>query len=66
MQLDQPNLGVSREYLVKGLSDKIVQSYHAYQIDTAILYGAKNSTAHSEMKEVLDFEFALAEVNKLN
>lgn len=50
---------------MKGLSDKLVQAYHSYQIDTAIIYGADEAAARIEMKEVLDFETALARVNNL-
>jgi hypothetical protein len=40
-----------------------VQAYHAYQVDMAVLYGADRSRAEKEMREVLDFEFALANVS---
>jgi len=53
----------SREYLIKGLDDPIVQAYHSYQVDSAVLYGARQICAELQMKEVLEFEFALANVN---
>lgn len=62
-QIDQPALGLSREYLIKGLSDKLVQAYHSYQIDTAVIYGANRTEAEQEMKDVLEFEISLANVN---
>jgi hypothetical protein len=55
-------LGLSREYLVKGFENPIVQAYHAYQVDMAVLYGADRTRAEKEMREVLDLEFALANV----
>jgi hypothetical protein len=64
LQIDQAALGLSREYLVKGMENKIVQAYHAYQVDMAVLYGANRSRAEKEMKDVLDFEFALANVSR--
>jgi hypothetical protein len=61
--VDQPNLGVSREYFIKGLNDSIVESYHKYQVDTAILYGSEPSVAAADMKEALEFENMLAQVS---
>ena len=55
-------MGLSREYLTKGLENPIVQAYHSYQVDLAVLYGADRKVAEKEMKDVLDFEFALADV----
>lgn len=63
-KLDQPSLGLSREYLIKGLSDKLVEAYHNYQVDTALIYGADETAAKKEMKEALDFETSLAKVKK--
>lgn len=64
-QIDQAALGLSREYLIKGMENPIVKAYHSYQVDMAVLYGADRSRAEKEMKEVLEFEFALANVRKL-
>lgn len=50
------------EYLIKGLDDKIVAAYHKYQVDMCVLYGAKREDAEIQMKDVLEFEFALANV----
>jgi diketogulonate reductase-like aldo/keto reductase len=44
------------------LSDKLVEAYHSYQIDTAVIYGAERISAEKEMKEALDFEISLAKV----
>jgi membrane metallo-endopeptidase-like protein 1 len=63
MQIDQAALGLSREYLIQGVDNKIVQAYHKYQVDMAVLYGADRTRAEKEMREVLDFEFALANVS---
>lgn len=63
--MDQPSPGISREFLIKGLDDKLVQAYHSYQIDTAVLYGAEKEDAEKEMKEVLDFEIDMANVSDL-
>jgi len=58
--------GLNREYLIEGLKNKIVQAYHSYQVDSAVLYGADQKRAEKEMKEVLEFELALANVRKFS
>jgi membrane metallo-endopeptidase-like protein 1 len=60
LDLDQPGLGMSREYLIKGLEDVDVQAYLEYMVDVATYLGAEPSTARSEMTDVLKFEMALA------
>lgn len=62
-QIDQAALGLSREYLIKGIENPIVKAYHSYQVDMAVLYGADRSRAEKEMREVLEFEFDLANVS---
>ncbi|CAO1406051.1 unnamed protein product [Diamesa serratosioi] len=66
VDIDQAALGLSREYLIKGMNNSIVQAYHSYQVDMAVLYGADKSRAEKEMKEVLEFEFALANISLPN
>lgn len=56
-------MGLSREYLIKGMENPIVTAYHSYQVDMAVLYGADRNRAEIEMKNVLNFEFALANVS---
>lgn len=63
LQIDQPSLGIDRDYLIKGTSSDIVQAYHEYQIDTAVIYGAERSFAESEMKDVLNFEIEVAKIS---
>lgn len=64
LKIDQSALGLSREYLIKGLESPIVQAYHSYQVDMAVMYGADQNRAEDEMRDVLEFEFALANVRK--
>ncbi|XP_067006028.2 neprilysin-2 isoform X2 [Anabrus simplex] len=63
INLDQAALGVSREYLVKGLEDKIVNAYYQYMVDVAVLLGAERSDAEKELKDSLNFEIALANIS---
>lgn len=61
--MDQSQIGLSREYLVKGLEDKIVKGYYSYMVDMAVLFGAKKSDAETQMLDSLNFEIALANVS---
>ena len=63
IELDQPSLGMSREYLIKGFDDKDVQHYYTYMVDAAKLFGADDATAKKEMKDALLFEIAIAEAS---
>lgn len=63
MQIDQAALGLSREYLSKGLEDKIVKAYYEYMVDIAVIYGADRNRAERELMESLEFEMKLANVS---
>ncbi|XP_044267679.1 neprilysin-2-like [Tribolium madens] len=60
IQIDQPGLGLSREYLVKGVNDKIVKAYYEYMVDIAQMFGADRKKARQELLETLKFEIRLA------
>lgn len=55
-------MGLDREYLVGGLENPRVSAYLSYQVDMAVLFGAERNRAEREMRDVLDFEIALANV----
>ncbi|XP_046983748.1 neprilysin-2-like [Schistocerca americana] len=61
--LDQASLGLSREFLVKGPSDKLVGAYYQYQVDLAVLLGADRTRAEHELRQSLEFETALANIS---
>lgn len=65
MQIDQPALGLSREYLINGLNSTIVRAYSEYMIDMAVLYGADRARAEKELMDSLNFEIKLANVSDL-
>lgn len=52
----------SREYYLKGSSESDLKAYHRYMTQVAVLLGANESFAASEMHDVLDFEIILANV----
>jgi len=63
VKVDQPSLGLSREYLIKGFEDKDVQHYYNYMVESAKLMGAEEEQAKTDMKEALLFEIKLAEAS---
>ncbi|KAL1449213.1 hypothetical protein WDU94_000430 [Cyamophila willieti] len=63
IEFDQASLGLSREYLAKGLSEKIVKAYYEYMIDIAVIMGANKEVALRELTESLNFEIALANIS---
>ncbi|XP_065163092.1 neprilysin-2-like isoform X3 [Atheta coriaria] len=66
IDLDQAALGLRREFLIKGIEDKLVKAYYDYMVDIAVLFGAKRETAATELKESLTFEIALANISLPN
>ncbi|XP_012252045.2 neprilysin-2 isoform X2 [Athalia rosae] len=66
IDLDQASLGLSREYLSKGLDDKIVKAYFDYMVDIAVILGANKERATQELKESLYFEIKLANISLPN
>jgi len=63
LDLDQPGLGMSREYLMKGLEDPDVQAYFTYMKDVALLMGADEAETEKQMLETLKFELELAKIS---
>ncbi|XP_049945688.1 neprilysin-2 isoform X2 [Schistocerca serialis cubense] len=63
INLDQASLGLSREFLVKGPSDKLVDAYYQYQVDLAVLLGADRARAERELRQSLEFEITLANIS---
>ncbi|OQV22658.1 Membrane metallo-endopeptidase-like 1 [Hypsibius exemplaris] len=63
IHLDQPGVGMpSAEYLLRGFSDKYVQAYYNFMVDTAILLGADPIIAKADFKDVLEFEIEFAKI----
>lgn len=55
-------MGLRREFLTKGLNDKLVKAYYDYMVDIAVLFGADRGVASKDLSESLDFEMKLANV----
>lgn len=63
VDIDQSAIGLSREFLVKGLNDTLVLAYFDYMVDVAVLFGAKREVALKELGESLQFEIDLANIS---
>ncbi|XP_046670651.1 neprilysin-2 isoform X2 [Homalodisca vitripennis] len=63
IDLDQASLSLSREYLVKGMEEKLVAALYSYMVDIAVLFGADRTRATKELKESLEFEIKLANIS---
>lgn len=62
-QFDQTPTGISREFLIDGIEDKVVRGYYDYMVDMAVIYGADRTRAEREMRDVIDFEISVANVS---
>lgn len=63
IDIDQSAIGLSREYLVKGLNDTLVLAYYDYMVDIAVIFGANRDVAIKELGESLQFEMDLANIS---
>ena len=61
--LDQPSLGLNREYLIKGFNDTDVQHYFTYMKESAVFLGADPDRAATELELALKFELELAKLS---
>ncbi|KAF5303211.1 hypothetical protein FQA39_LY10124 [Lamprigera yunnana] len=66
VDLDQASLGLRREFLIKGLDDKLVKAYYDYVVDIAVIFGADKNVATKELKDSLEFEIKLANISLPN
>lgn len=62
LQFDEPTLGLSREFLLRGIDDGVVKAYYDYMVDVAVIFGADKERAKKEFLEALQFETSLANV----
>ncbi|XP_066258701.1 neprilysin-2 isoform X4 [Euwallacea similis] len=63
IDLDQASLGLRREFLTKGMGDKLVKAYYDYMVDIAVLFGAERERATKELMDSLEFEMKLANIS---
>ncbi|CAH0557229.1 unnamed protein product [Brassicogethes aeneus] len=63
IDLDQASLGLRREFLIKGMDEKLVKAYFDYMVDISVMFGADRKRALTELKESLEFEIKMAEIS---
>ncbi|EEC06628.1 neprilysin, putative, partial [Ixodes scapularis] len=62
--LDEASLGLpDRTYFLKGLNDSVVAAYLKLMTEAAQLLGADKKAAQTELREALQFEIALANID---
>lgn len=49
--------------MIKGLDEKFVKAYLDFMVDNAVIFGANQTKAEGELKDALEFEIKLANVN---
>ena len=54
----------SRDYYLKGRSEKPLLAYQQFATDVAVMLGADPQRAENEMREMVDFEIQLANVSE--
>ena len=62
MQLDQPELGLAREFLAAGPLDPVVMGYKDFMIQVFLLIGVDPDTAVSSAQNIVEFEMKLANI----
>lgn len=63
LQLSQPDLGISREYLIEGVEEDVTLAYYEVMVDVAEQFGVPFHYAKEDMSDVLMFEMELAKVS---
>lgn len=63
IELDQPSLGLPREYFLKDFDDKIVKAYYDYMVDIAVLFSANLDAAKHDLMKVLILEKEIAKIS---
>lgn len=53
----------SRDYYLRGVGDENVQIYEKFAIDVAMMFGADEAQARKDMREMVELEIELANVN---
>lgn len=52
----------SRDYYLRGIGDEDVQIYEKFAVDVAMMFGASESQARRDMREMVELEIELANV----
>ncbi|KAF5280974.1 hypothetical protein FQR65_LT14898 [Abscondita terminalis] len=60
--IGEPTLGFSREYLMKGMSNTVIKAYYDLIVEVAIIFGARRSSAETEMRQCVEFQMEWAQI----
>ncbi|KAK6179529.1 hypothetical protein SNE40_011862 [Patella caerulea] len=64
LYLDQPSLGMpGQKYYQRGRNDTMVEAYETFAVKLTMALGADEATAKQDMKDMVDFEFRLANIS---
>ena len=64
-QIGEGSIGLSRDMLLNGFQDKIVQKYHQFMVSVSVHFGANKTQAEKDFADVILFEMHLANVSSL-
>lgn len=64
LYIDQPELDVSKDNLLSGMEDEVVEAYSGLLVDLAVLWGADKSFAIYEVKNLIEFLQKVANVSQ--
>ncbi|KAF5280979.1 hypothetical protein FQR65_LT14903 [Abscondita terminalis] len=64
LYIDQPDLDISRDNILEGFDDMIVDAYYNHLIDLAEVFGAEKTFAKYELKSLIDFLIELATISQ--
>ena len=62
MNLDQPELGLAREFLVNGEQDPVVTNYKHFMIEVFVLLGVDPDVTIDRVQKIIEFEIKLANI----
>lgn len=63
MQVDQPKLGLAyRDYYLQDKFAYLLNGYKAFITETALYLNGSESTVHQDVKDLIEFETAIANV----
>nr|XP_034338182.1 neprilysin-1-like [Crassostrea gigas] len=66
LYIDQPALGLpDRKYFLRGRDHRQLVAYEQYAREMAIIFGADETTASNDIKDILDFEIQIAQATSV-
>ncbi|KAL7037420.1 hypothetical protein ACKWTF_009205 [Chironomus riparius] len=63
LYIGEGSIGLSRDMLLNGFQDKIVQKYHQFMVSVSVHFGANKTQAEKDFTDVILFEMRLANIS---